>query len=413
MKIDSTPPSIPAQRSNSLFAVVRIVLATAALSALALRAVTGAPTTNHFAFLADAFNRGEFSVGALPDNYADTITVGSRVYLPMGPAPAMLMMPWVGIGGVTFDEFWLALIVTALNMWLMWLVLRRLAIADPSQRRWMLVLFFGGTIYFATLILGRSWFLAHLVATLFLLLAINEALQRGSALRIGLLLGMAFLTRASTVFALSFFITVMWQDQRWTERARWLAACALGLMVPMLFFFYYNDARFGDIFQTGYARALPGAKVLQEAMRYGLVSLAHVPKNFYMLFLSVPQPVPGIDSPVLQFPWILPSRWGMSIFFTTPAFVYAFLANHRTRVVRAAWVAVLLILPFLLTYYGIGYNQFGYRYAIDLYPFLFINTALGLHARWGRVAKILILVSVVINIWGAWCALLGTYAEPL
>lgn len=393
-------------------AALRIVLATALLSLLAIRALVGAPATNHFSFLANAFNHGTFSVGALPQSYADTIAVGDQTYLPMGPAPAMLLMPFVSIFGVTFDEFWLALALTALNAWLLHLILRQIGVTDPQKRKWLLALFFLGTIYLAAMVLGRSWFLAHVVGALFTLLAINHALRRGSAFGIGLLLGMAFLVRASIAFAFPFFLILMWCEANWERRLRYAAALALGLAVPLLFFFYYNYARFGNILETGYARALPGAPILREAMSYGLFSLAHIPKNFYMLFLSTPQPVPSIGAPVLNFPWLLPSRWGMGIFFTTPAFIYAFFANARRRLVQAGWLAVLAVLPLLLTYYGVGYDQFGYRYALDFYPFLFIVTALGLAARWNRFAKATIILSIVINIWGAWCAMFGLYAEP-
>jgi hypothetical protein len=406
-RLPMTSPGTRVGVGEWAFRVLRIVLTTAVLSLLLFRALTGAPATNHFSFLANAFLHGTFSVGTLPDSYADTITVGNQTYLPMGPAPAMMLMPFVALFGVAFDEFWLSLVVTLLNVWVLQIILRRIGIANASQRRWLLALFFAGTIYLGALVLGRSWFLAHLCATLFLLLAINETLRGGSALLVGLLLGMAFLTRATTVFALPFFLILMRSHKQFLRRALTLG---LGLSVLLLFFFIYNYARFGSLFDTGYARALPGAPVLREAMSYGLFSLAHVPKNLYMLLLSAPQPVPDINAPVLKFPYILPSRWGMGILFTTPAFAYALFADRSRRLVRAAWLAVLAILPFIVTYYGVGYDQFGYRYALDFYPFLFLVTALGLGARFNRAARVWIVVSIVINLWGAWCALLGVYA---
>ncbi len=406
---------------------LRIVLTTLVLALIIFRAGAGAPATNHFSFLANAFLHGTFSVGPLPDSYADWIAVGDQVYLPMGPAPAMLLMPFVALFGITFDELWLSLLVTLLNFWVLRMILRRIGIDDAAKQKWLLALFFVGTIYLAALILGRSWFLAHLCATLFLLLAINETLRGGSMLLTGLLLGLAFLTRQTTVFALPFFLLLLGPDPQqvstgpeegagvraWTRhlasRAFLTRALALGagLGVPLLFFFYYNYARFGNILDTGYARAVPGAAVLREAMSYGLFSLAHVPKNLYMLFLAPPQPVPSSQSPVLQFPWILPSRWGMGILFTTPAFVYALWADRSRRLVQAAWFAVLAILPFLLTYYGVGFDQFGYRYAMDFYPFLFILTALGIVSRFNSTAKVWMIISILVNIWGAWCVLFG------
>lgn len=394
-------------------AALRIVIATALLSLLAIRSLGGAPATNHFTFLANAFLHGTFSVGTLPDSYADTITVGNQTFLPLGPAPAMLLIPFVSLFGVAFDEFWLALLLTLVNVWLMDLVLQQIGVGDKQKRRWLLLLFFLGTIYLAAMVLGRSWFLAHIGTTTFLLLAIYLSLRGKAPVLIGLLLGMSFLTRSTTGLALLFFLILAAHRGGRPRLMRDAFWSGVGLVGPMAFFLIYNYVRFGSLFETGYASALPGAPVLRTALSYGLFSPVHIPKNLYMLFLSPPQPVPNIDAPAYQFPWILPSRWGMGIFFTTPAFVYAFVANHRSRVVQAAWVVIIAILPFLLTYYGVGYDQFGYRYAMDFYPFLFILTALGINSRWNSFAKTLIVVSVFVSVWGAWCALFGLYAGPV
>lgn len=392
--------------------LTRIVLLTALIALLVIRAGFGAPGTNHMAFLAQAFNRGSFDVGQLPEGYADTIQVGDHVYLPMGPAPAMLLMPLVGVLGVSFDEFWLSAGLTLINVWLLNLIFKRIGIRAESVRRWLLALCFLGTIYLAAMVLGRSWFLAHICTTLFLLLAIELTLRGGSPLAVGLLMGLSFLTRTTTIFGLPFFIWLMWHQARRTNNPRAALAqrvmfLGLGLAIPFAFFLYYNYSRFGNPLDTGYAHALPGIPVLREAMTYGLLSPVHIPKNLYMLLLSTPAPYPDINAPVLQFPYILPSRWGMGIFFATPAFIYAFLANHDSQVVQGAWIGILGILPFLLMYYGVGYDQFGYRYAMDFYPFLFLLTGLGLATRLDRFAKGLIIVCIAINIWGAWSVEFG------
>ncbi len=73
------------------------------------------------------------------------------------------------------------------------------------------------------------------------------------------------------------------------------------------------------------------------------------------------------------------------------------------------WVrlaAGLVLIPLLL-YYGVGWIQFGYRYALDLYPFLLVLTAQGVMARPSRCFNPLVVISVVINIWGAWWAMIG------
>lgn len=392
--------------------ITRVVLLTALLALLVIRAGFGAPGTNHMAFMAQALNQGSFDVGQLPEGYADIIQVEEHVYVPMGPAPAILLMPFVGVMGVTFDEFWLSIGLTLVNVWLLNLIFKRIGIQAETVRRWLLALCFLGTIYLAAMVLGRSWFLAHICTTLFLLLAIELTLRGGSPLAVGLLIGLSFLTRSTTIFGLPFFVWLMWHQTRSRNAPRASLAKRMlllgsGLAIPFAFFLYYNYSRFGNALDTGYSQALPGIPVLREAMTYGLFSPTHIPKNLYMLLLSTPVPYPDINAPVLQFPYILPSRWGIGIFFATPAFVYAFLANRHNQVVQGAWLGILGILPFLLSYYGVGYDQFGYRYAMDFYPFLFLLTALGLSTRLDRFAKGLILVCIAINIWGAWSVEFG------
>lgn len=362
---------------------------------------------NHFVYLANALNHASFATDNLPSDYPDQVTWNGHIYIPLGPMPGVLLMPWVGLFGLGLQEIWVSGAFTVVNCLLLSVLLKRLGIADRDKRLWLCGLFFLGTVYLTTLAIGRSWYLAHISATMFLLLGINEGLGMKRAWLIGLWLGCAFLTRASLLFALPFFLWALWPTEheptrRLTHGLRTLAELLAGLSLPLFFYGWYNYARFGSALETGYGHAILGAPVLAEALRYGLFSPVHIPKNLYVLLLAPPQPVPGLDAPVLEFPYLRPSMWGMGLFFTTPAFAYAFRVNWRDSLVRMAGLTVLFLLIPLLTYYGIGFSQFGYRYALDFYPFLFILTALGISPHFNRWAKMWIVVSILINVWGAW-----------
>jgi hypothetical protein len=159
--------------------------------------------------------------------------------------------------------------------------------------------------------------------------------------------------------------------------------------------------------ETGYGLAALWGQTLPAARDAGLFSLAHLPKNLYALLLATPQAYPSLQAPVLAFPYLYPSPWGMGLFFTTPAFLYLWRARLRERMVRGAWLATCLVLIPIVTYYGVGWMQFGYRYALDAYPFLFVLMARGLGPRVTRAALALIALSVLINIWGAWWQIIG------
>jgi hypothetical protein len=55
----------------------------------------------------------------------------------------------------------------------------------------------------------------------------------------------------------------------------------------------------------------------------------------------------------------------------------------------------------IVTYYGVGLQQFGYRYALDFTPLLLVLAALGLPSPLTVGARVLVVVSVLVNLWGA------------
>lgn len=361
---------------------------------------------NHFTYLASALNQGTFTVDNLPPDYPDWVSSNGHIYIPLGPMPGILLMPLVGLVGRDFQENFAALAFTLVNMLIMLRILRQIGIFDSGHVKWLISLFFFGTVYFSALAVGRSWYLAHVVAVMFTLLLIHEALGQNRAFFMGVWWGAAFLTRASLLFSLPFLLWSLLRHAKDRDRPlewsiRQIALLVVGTGGPLLFFAWYNFARFGNVFDTGYAHAVLGAPVLDEAIKYGLFSLVHIPKNLYMLLLAPPLPYPSFNAPILQFPFISPSPWGMGLFFTTPAFAYVFWSDFRSSLVRiAALTAVSLLVP-LTTYYGIGWAQFGYRYALDFYPYLFIPTALGISSKFNHTAQALILISLVINLLGA------------
>jgi hypothetical protein len=397
-------------RRVTLFAraLAYVSLPAAALVILVLRLAFPVPRNYHFIYLANAFAHDTLAVDNLPPSYRDKIIYNDHIYIPMGPMPAILLVPVAALVGTGFDEGWASVALTLFNAWLLNRVLMGLGVLNSIRRRWMIALFFGGTIYLAISVVGNSWFLSHILTITFLFLAIGESFIRPRFWLAGFWLGAAFLTRATAAFGMAYFLYLIWRQQQ--MRLRTLLGLAAGFVPAAVFFLWYNYARFGNPFETGYANAMLTDPLLTAALSHGLFSPANIPKNLYALFLATPQPVPGWNAPVLQFPYIAPSPWGMSIFLTTPLFLYAFRAKLDDVHVVAAWLAVVSILIPLLLYYGIGWIQFGYRYATDFYPFLFIPTALALDRHFSPIIKWAVGVCILINLWGTWVSLLGSFA---
>jgi hypothetical protein len=362
---------------------------------------------DHYIHLARRFASGFIDVDNLASKYRDYVAWNGHKYLPFGPVPAALITPFMFLGGAAIPLVFYGYAVGIINVLIFHRVLKRLDVTG-ERNAWMVLLYFGGTAYLSVTLAGISTFFAHAVTTLFLLLAILEVLGGRRFLLIGLYVGLAAGSRMTAAFSLPFFVYLAWRahspsegSKRRDGPATAIVLLLLGLAMPMSILAAYNYARFGNPTETGFGLALLYSQVLQDARSHGLFSLAHVPKNLFMMLLQGPVAAGGEGNAVLKFPYVTASPWGMSLFLTTPALVYAIRAPLSKRLVRASWMAIGLTLIPIVTYYGIGYVQFGYRYSLDFMPFLMLLVALGLPVVLTKTAVVLISASVIVNLWGA------------
>jgi hypothetical protein len=433
---EPVPSSVVSVQANTRHRLARIgwILALIAYAILAahLILVALAPDAphDHYYYQAVSFLHGSVAIDNAPDYMQDVVTVNGHKYLPLGPLPAVLTMPLVVLFGEGYREAFLVYPLVAFTIWLGWRILVRLGVALTSTRLWLVALFFLGTVYFSAAVQSSgAWFSAHIVTCFFLFLGIYEALGRQRAPLMGIYLGLAAAARFTALFTFPFFLLVLVADDlacvvdasfqilrraALPVLARRFALFGLGLAIPLSILFAYNYVRFNSLTDSGYGAAvLGGDSTLDKARAYGLFSLAHVPKNLYYFFLAVPDPYGAAikenpaNSPVLIFPFLRPSPWGMSILLTTPAVIYALRPRLRQPLVPACWGAILLCAIPIFTYYGIGWAQFGYRYALDFMPFVWLLIVLALRQRRLCIGKPnlalwLIVSGIVINLWGAY-----------
>lgn len=378
--------------------------------ALAISLLTQVRSANfdHHVYLARALAQGVLWVDGIP-SYPDVVYWNGHAFLPFGPLPGVALVPFLPLLDAGVRLVWISHLLTVANLALMHVVLTRCGIRD-ERRSWALLLFFASSPYLAVWLVGNSYFFAHVLATTCILLAMVEALGRNRGVVVGLALGMGFAARQSVLFGAPFALWLAWQasGRSFTVLARYAVALAAGAALPIAAVLLYNWARFGNPLETGYSLAQLKVEPLELARSHGLFSLAHVPKNLFMMLLQGPQPFPSAEAAILQPPYVVPSAWGMSLFYTTPALVYAFLADRRRALVQASWLAALATLVPLVTYYGVGWVQFGYRYALDFLPYLVPVVALGMRGPvLSRKAKALVLLGVAVCVWGTVFMFLG------
>ena len=163
-------------------------------------------------------------------------------------------------------------------------------------------------------------------------------------------------------------------------------------MAPsIVFFFAYNQVRFGTPLESGYALAtLP--EWLERQRAIGLFSIRHIPMNIDYFLLHLPRLVAG-------WPFIRPDGLGMSVLITSPGLLFAFRADWRRRQAWFLGAAVIFVLVPTLLYYGGGWLQYGYRYFLDSVPFVMALCGLAALARggigWGWKALIVFGIAVM------------------
>ncbi len=377
-----------------------------------------AANLDYFVPLADAFLHGRLGLTEAPSYLNELVPGGNGLfYVVYPPMPALLLLPVVLVAGPDFDQAWASILLGAANVVLIsWLIE-----GMGGSRRFRIVMslvFAFGTIVWYSAQAGSSWHFAHVVATFFMLLAIRACQLDARTGLIGLLFACAVLARLPLALAAPFFIAYLAdrtvreetddpttfgaigadRPPAWQTRPDLRSLVTLGwpfgllALFPLAEYLIYDYLRFGSFTQNGYA-LIPG--LLQEDQyRNGFFSIANIPRKLYALLLTMPVQVEG-------FPWIQ-SRLlgGLSIVLTSPIMLWSIKARRPDWFGLGAWLAVGLILIPILLHADPGGAQFGFRYAQDFYPFLFLLTVRGLGGRIGFEAWLAIAIGFAVNLWG-------------
>jgi hypothetical protein len=372
---------------------------------------------DYFLPLADAFLHGRLGLLEGPSWLNELVPFGGLFQVVYPPMPALVLLPVVALFGPHFDQAWVSILLAAANVAIIYEILRAMAVEARTRVVLSLVFAFGTIVWYSAQA-GSSWHVAHVVATLFLLLAIRACQVDARPALIGLLFGGAILARLPLILAFPFFAAYVvdaairettgdrtpfgrlgadrprfWETRPDVRRVLELGMpMAAGVALPVIGYLIYDYLRFGSPFQTGYA-LIPG--LLQEAQyKDGFFSVVNIPRKLYALVLTVPIQIG-------DFPWVQPRRLGgLSILLTTPLFLWAIRARRPDWFGLGSWLAIGLVLIPILLHADPGGAQFGFRYAQDFYPFLFMLTVRGLHGRLSFEAWLAIAIGALVNLWG-------------
>lgn len=386
-----------------------------------------------------------------------------KMYLQHGLGPALLLLPGVALLGRDLNQTLVSVLLSAASAPLVfWIV--RTQVKDVVTQIWLVVLFMFGTIFWFVGANGGVWFFSHTATMFFMLVAIWATLGPRAPMLAAAAVGAAFLCRSTVAVSFPFFLIMfsdLWWNP---DAARGflrrinlepLLRMAAGAAPFVLFAMVANYLRFDNPLEGGYSYGEQVHQVhLQWLYNHGIFHISYLPRHIPVVFEDVR---------ILQTnaPYVLPNESGMAIWLTTPAFFLALFARvrdyrvitagvlslmlavafilgkevsdlwdlgledvhfplglnllpfwamigvavysgfaTRDRLVIACWAAIIPIALTLFLFAATGWTQFGYRYALDFYPFLFLLVVRTVDERIRWWAAALILLSVLVNLWG-------------
>jgi len=365
------------------------------------------PSHNQFSILAKSFIRGKANLALeLNHEYAgnvfmhDAALYRGQYFWPLGPLPGVLMIPFVVIPrrpatptpeGVVNLVAVVGIIITLYNIIARWFT-------DVNDRIVLILAFIAGSPLLYIALIPKSWFVAQSITTLFALLALREYFTKRRFWFIGMLYGLILATRVTAAIGILTYILLLAHEHR--TSTRFILKQCIAISVPVIIVGItlgaYNYIRFDSFIEQGYRYQMVASQ-LTSRMQEGIFSIRHIPENLYYLFIAPPRVTDNN-----RFYPISADPWGMSLFITSPYLAWLILHppsgwNGRAMLI----VSCSIMLPILL-YYGIGFYQFGYRYVLDSFPYLFMCFLLTYRqhtAGLTRPMERLMFVSALLNLY--------------
>lgn len=345
---------------------------------------------NHFVLLADAFLKGKFYVEGIYPWIEKAPFDETRFFIVNPPMPAILLIPFVKIWGLSFpQQFFAHIIGIGLSVSTFFLSLK-IKKDDNKLAIWSALLIGIGSIVWFLSTVGSVWYLGQITCALFLTLAIIEVLGKKRPVLLGFLLGATYLSRIHLALTFPVFAYLLWKENK--KKIMPLILFSIPILIFVGFDFFYNFSRYGTIFNKGYF-LIPGTQN-EPWFAKGIMHPSYIIEDIKIAFLAMPKIIS-------EFPYIRPSWAGMAIWLTTPAFVFAFWAGNK-QIVKLFWLSIAIVFLIVGLHGGTGFAQFGYRFAVDFYPFLTYLTISGVANQKGPkwYHWFLLIIGILVNLWG-------------
>jgi hypothetical protein len=378
----------------------------AAIAAFAITALVShlrATPYNNYVLLAQAWLHGHPWID-WPGAYIDALPYrDGHYYVIEAPLPAVLMLPLVAIFGLQANQTLLSVVLVAIGVGAAWELGERFGLKAVSNA-WICAFLLAGTDLLWCGMLGDVWFIAHVCAVCFTMLALAELAGKRRGWLVAVWAACAFESRFSMVLALPVYLFLLLKASDGGRAGEFRRAMSgfVAVLVPVAFIWLtYNHWRWGTWTDIGYTAWYHQD---QAGMPTGSpFRLLYLQYQIWSFFVQMPTQLPS-------FPGLRPEFSGVALTWTSPALLLAFLARTPKRWVLPLWAAVFLTAIPNFLYYVNGFAQFGMRHALDFEPFLVALMMLGVRDKFPFLGYPLIAYSVAAGLWGCWYWL--TFVRP-
>jgi len=363
----------------------------AAVVAFAVTAILShlrATPYNNFVLLAQAFLHGRTWID-WPGSYIDALQYHGRYYVIEAPLPAILLLPFVALYGAQTNQTALAVVLCAVAIGAAWELGERLGLRAQANV-WVCAFLLAGTDLLWCATFGDVWFIAHVAAVCFTMLALVELAGKRRGWLVALFAACAVESRFSMIGAVPVYAYLV---LRRPEGRREFESFASVLVVFASLWVFYNRARWGtwnDIGYTTWYHQDQMGMPTGSPFRFG-----YLPNQLWSFFVQMPTALPS-------YPWLRPEFSGVALTWTSPALILAFFARKPAIWVVSLWIAAILTAVPNFLYYVNGFAQFGMRHALDFEPFLVVLMMLAVRERLTWWGEALIAYSTVAGFWGCW-----------
>lgn len=356
----------------------------------------GATAYDQYGRLADALLHGSLSLAERPP-HLEMAEYEGRAYFTNPPTPAIVLAPFLWVaereplrgwlvkmnGGWDLPYGWfqtiLSLVAGATATAFARIALGRVPLTRAACNLGA-ILFAFGSIHWYHATIGSVWYLAQIIHGMFMWILVAEWLGKARPAIMGTCLAFAFWCRMETLIAMPFVLLALpdrWLHPRTDEiiprpRIGWFIAFLLPIVAVIALNSGYNYVRFGVFGNAAYDVLINKGKG-DPLFPKGLMDPSYWPGHVYVIFKAKPL---FYDN----YPWVLSGVGGLSVWYTTPVFLYALKAPWD-RWTLACWAGILAFICILFQFGGTGMTQLGYRFALDFYAPLIILTMRGMDQR--------------------------------